>query len=127
MTGCRSRSTTAAMEGRNPFAIFVDSILGIDKNYSMKRNLSYTLNFKMKARSHEDLLRIYENPHVEYVMQLETAVPGMEDINYCEVVISTEKGKEELLNILDELNREFPGLVSADVRNNAEQLIGKYE
>lgn len=115
------------MEGRNPFAIFVDSILGIDKNYSMKRNLSYTLNFKMKARSHEDLLRIYENPHVEYVMQLETAVPGMEDINYCEVVISTEKGKEELLNILDELNREFPGLVSADVRNNAEQLIRKYE
>ena len=29
-------TTTAAMEGRNPLAIFVDSILGTDKNYSMK-------------------------------------------------------------------------------------------
>lgn len=29
-------TTTAAKEGRNPLAIFVDSILGTDKNYSMK-------------------------------------------------------------------------------------------
>ena len=29
-------TTTAAKEGRNPRAIFVDSILGTDKNYSMK-------------------------------------------------------------------------------------------
>ena len=43
-------TTTAAMEGRNPLSIFVDSILGTDKNYSMKRNLKYVLNFKMKAR-----------------------------------------------------------------------------
>ena len=39
-------TTTAAMEGRNPLSIFVDSILGTDKNYSMKRNLKYALNFR---------------------------------------------------------------------------------
>ena len=33
-------TTTAAMEGRNPLAIFVDSILGTDKNYSMKPSVS---------------------------------------------------------------------------------------
>ena len=49
-------TTTAAMEGRNPLSIFVDSILGTDKNYSMKRNLKYALNFKMKARSQESFL-----------------------------------------------------------------------
>ena len=54
-------TTTAAMEGRNPLSIFVDSILGTDKNYSIKRNLKYALNFKMKARSQEDLIRLYGN------------------------------------------------------------------
>lgn len=49
-------TTTAAMEGRNPLVIFVDSILGTDKNYSMKRNLKYALNFKMKARTQEESL-----------------------------------------------------------------------
>ena len=39
-------TTTAAMEGRNPLSIFVDSILGTDKNYSMKRNLKYALNLR---------------------------------------------------------------------------------
>ena len=120
-------TTTAAMEGRNPLAIFVDSILGTDKNYSMKRNLKYALNFKMKARIQEELVRLYENPHVDYIMQLETTVTGMEKINYCEVVISTDQGKEDILNVLNELGEEFPGLVSDEVKANAGTLIQKYE
>ena len=120
-------TTTAAMEGRNPLSIFVDSILGTDKNYSMKRNLKYALNFKMKARSQEDLIRLYENPHVDYIMQLETSVAGMEKINYCEVVISTDQEKEDILNILNELEEEFPGLVSDDVKANAGELVAKYQ
>lgn len=120
-------TTTAAMEGRNPLSIFVDSILGTDKNYSMKRNLKYALNFKMKARSQEDLIRLYGNPHVDYIMQLETSVAGMEKINYCEVVISTDQEKEDILNILNELEEEFPGLVSNDVKANAGELVAKYQ
>ena len=120
-------TTTAAMEGRNPLSIFVDSILGTDKNYSMKRNLKYALNFKMKARSQEDLIRLYENPHVDYIMQLETAVAGMEKINYCEVVISTDQGKENILNILNELGEEFPGFVSDEVKANTGELVAKYQ
>ena len=118
-------TTTAAMEGRNPLSIFVDSILGTDKNYSMKRNLKYALNFKMKARSQEDLIRLYGNPHVDYIMQLETSVAGMEKINYCEVVISTDQEKEDILNILNELEEEFPGLVSDDVKATAQDAIDK--
>ena len=120
-------TTTAAMEGRNPLSIFVDSILGTDKNYSMKRNLKYALNFKMKARSQEDLIRLYGNPHVDYIMQLETSVAGMEKINYCEVVISTDQEKEDILNILNELEEEFPGLVSDNVKANAGELVAKYQ
>ena len=120
-------TTTAAMEGRNPLSIFVDSILGTDKNYSMKRNLKYALNFKMKARSQEDLIRLYGNPHVDYIMQLETSVAGMEKINYCEVVISTDQEKEDIMNILNELEEEFPGLVSDDVKANAGELVAKYQ
>ena len=120
-------TTTAAMEGRNPLSIFVDSILGTDKNYSMKRNLKYALNFKMKARSQEDLIRLYGNPHVDYIMQLETSVAGMEKINYCEVVISTDQEKGDILNILNELEEEFPGLVSDDVKANAGELVAKYQ
>lgn len=120
-------TTTAAMEGRNPLSIFVDSILGTDKNYSMKRNLKYALNFKMKARSQEELIRLYGNPHVDYIMQLETSVAGMEKINYCEVVISTDQEKEDILNILNELEEEFPGLVSDDVKANAGELVAKYQ
>ena len=118
-------TTTAAMEGRNPLSVFVDSILGTDKNYSMKRNLKYVLNFKMKARSQEGLIRLYGNPHVDYIMQLETSVAGMEKINYCEVVISTDQEKEDILNILNELEEEFPGLVSDDVKANAGELVAK--
>ena len=118
-------TTTAAMEGRNPLSIFVDSILGTDKNYSMKRNLKYALNFKMKARSQEDLIRLYGNPHVDYIMQLETSVAGMEKINYCEVVISTDQEKEDIMNILNELEEEFPGLVSDDVKATAQDAIDK--
>ena len=118
-------TTTAAMEGRNPLSIFVDSILGTDKNYSMKRNLKYALNFKMKARSQEELIRLYGNPHVDYIMQLETSVAGMEKINYCEVVISTDQEKEDILNILNELEEEFPGLVSDDVKATAQDAIDK--
>ena len=118
-------TTTAAMEGRNPLSDFVDSILGTDKNYSMKRNLKYVLNFKMKARSQEELIRLYGNPHVDYIMQLETSVAGMEKINYCEVVISTDQEKEDILNILNELEEEFPGLVSDDVKANAGELVAK--
>ena len=55
----------------------------------------------MKARSQEDLIRLYGNPHVDYIMQLETSVAGMEKINYCEVVISTGQEKEDILNILE--------------------------
>ena len=120
-------TTTAAMEGRNPLTRFVDSILGTDKNYSMKRNLKYVLNFKMKARSQEELIRLYGNPHVDYIMQLETSVAGMEKINYCEVVISTDQEKEDILNILNELEEEFPGLVSDDVKANAGELVAKYQ
>ena len=120
-------TTTAAMEGRNPLSNFVDSILGTDKNYSMKRNLKYALNFKMKARSQEDLIRLYGNPHVDYIMQLETSVAGMEKINYCEVVISTDQEKEDIMNILNELEEEFPGLVSDDVKANAGELVAKYQ
>lgn len=120
-------TTTAAMEGRNPFAIFVDSILGIDKNYSMKRNLNYALNFKMKVRDQEELIRLYENPHVDYVMQLQTSIAGMENLDYCEVVIHTDGEKEELLSIMDELEKEFPGLVSETVKANAAELIRKYQ
>lgn len=119
-------TTTAAMEGRSPFSIFVDSILGTDKNYSMKRNLNYALNFKMKVRSQEELVRLYADPHVDYVMQLETSVAGMEKLDYCEVVISTGGEKEELLNILEALDRDFPGLVTETVKANAAELIGKY-
>lgn len=118
-------TTTAAMEGRNPLSVFVDSILGTDKNYSMKRNLKYVLNFKMKAKSREELIRLYGNPHVDYIMQLETSVAGMEKINYCEVVISTDQEKEDILNILNELEEEFPGLVSDDVKANAGELVAK--
>ena len=120
-------AATAAMEGRNRLSIFVDSILGTDKNYSMKRNLKYALNFKMKARSQEDLIRLYGNPHVDYIMQLETSVAGMEKINYCEVVISTDQEKEDIMNILNELEEEFPGLVSDDVKANAGELVAKYQ
>ena len=120
-------TTTAAMEGRNPLSIFVDSILGTDKNYSMKRNLKYALNFKMKARSQEDLIRLYGNPHVDYIMQLETSVAGMEKINYCEVVISTDQEKEDIMNILNELEEEFPGLVSDNVTANVGELVAKYQ
>ena len=120
-------TTTAAMEGRNPLSIFVDSILGTDKNYSMKRNLKYALNFKMKARSQEDLIRLYGNPQVDYIMQLETSVAGMEKINYCEVVISTDQEKEDIMNILNELEEEFPGLVSDDVKANTGELVAKYQ
>ena len=125
--GLGMTTTTAAMEGRNPLSIFVDSILGTDKNYSMKRNLKYVLNFKMKARSQEELIRLYGNPHVDYIMQLETSVAGMEKINYCEVVISTDQEKEDILNILNELEEEFPGLVSDDVKANAGELVAKYQ
>ena len=123
----RNDNNNGCMEGRNPLSIFVDSILGTDKNYSMKRNLKYALNFKMKARSQEDLIRLYGNPHVDYIMQLETSVAGMEKINYCEVVISTGQEKEDILNILNELEEEFPGLVSDDVKANAGELVAKYQ
>lgn len=120
-------TTTAAMEGRSPFSIFVDSILGTDKNYNMKRNLNYALNFKMKVRTQEELIRLYANPHVDYVMQLETAVSGMEKLDYCEVVIHTEHEKDELLRILEDIDEEFPGLVSKTVKANAAELIEKYQ
>ena len=93
----------------------------------MKRNLKYALNFKMKAKSQEDLIRLYGNPHVDYIMQLETSVAGMEKINYCEVVISTGQEKEDILNILNELEEEFPGLVSDDVKATAGELVAKYQ
>lgn len=78
----------------------------------------------MKARSKEDLIRLYGNPYVDYIMQLETSVAGMEKINYCEVVISTGQEKEDILN---ELEEEFPGLVSDDVKANAGELVAKYQ
>lgn len=44
-------------------------------------------------------------------------------INYCEVVIGTGQEKEDILNILNELEEEFPGLVSDDVKANAGELV----
>ena len=58
---------------------------------------------------------------------LETSVAGMEKINYCEVVISTDQEKEDIMNILNELEEEFPGLVSDDVKANAGELVAKYQ
>lgn len=60
-------------------------------------------------------------------MQLETSVAGMEKINYCEVVISTDQEKEDIMNILNELEEEFPGLVSDDVKANVGELVAKYQ
>ena len=50
-----------------------------------------------------------------------------EKINYCEVVISTDQEKEDIMNILNELEEEFPGLVSDDVKANAGELVAKYQ
>ena len=55
------------------------------------------------------------------------SMAGMEKINYCEVVISTDQEKEDIMNILNELEEEFPGLVSYDVKANAGELVAKYQ
>ena len=40
---------------------------------------------------------------------------------------STDQEKEDILNILNELEEEFPGLVSDDVKANAGELVAKYQ
>ena len=41
--------------------------------------------------------------------------------------ISTDQEKEDIMNILNELEEEFPGLVSDDVKANAGELVAKYQ
>ena len=49
------------------------------------------------------------------------------DVYKRQVVISTDQEKEDIMNILNELEEEFPGLVSDDVKANAGELVAKYQ
>lgn len=115
---------TAAMEGRNPYAIFVDSVLGLDKNYSMPRNLNHVSSFITKALPEEVMDKLYQNPNVAHLQRMDVEVPGVGKMSNCLVIVSTDKGKEDILVVLKELNKEFPGLVSEKVIEKAEKMIG---
>lgn len=116
---------TAAMEGRSPYAIFVDTLLGLDKNYSLSRNLKYVLNFKTKAMPEETMDKLYQNPHVDYIERLDADIIGIGKVSNCIVQVSTEKEKEDLINVLTGLNEEFPGLVPDGAMEKARAMVSR--
>ena len=114
---------TAAMEGRNPYAIFADSVLGLDKNYSMPRNLKHVINFITKAMPEDMMDKLYQNPNIAYLLRLDAEFQGVGKMSNCLVVVSTDKEKEDILVALEELNKEYPGLVSEKVIEKAKKMI----
>lgn len=114
---------TAAMEGRNPYAIFVDSILGLDKNYSMSRNLKHVIHFITKALPEEMMDKLYQNPNIAYLQRVDAEYAGIGKMSNCVVIVSTDKGKEDIPAVLEELNKEFPELVSEKVMEKTKKII----
>ncbi|HBU12425.1 MAG TPA: hypothetical protein DEB31_06775 [Clostridiales bacterium] len=114
-------TTAAAAEERSPFSIFIESAVGGAVDYSKRGNLKYTLNFKIPALPDEELERLYNFPHVKYVMKSVSSYPGNE-MQYCEVVMGGYDTKEELLDGLKALKEAYPDIVSPLVVKNAEAL-----
>lgn len=117
---------TAAMEGRSPYAIFVDSILGTDKNYSLPRNLRQVITFSAKPMPEDAMEKLSKDPHVDLITKLEGEYKGVGKVANCLVVISAENGKEKLDEVLERLNKEVPGFASDQVLEKAKKMIKAY-
>ena len=105
-------AVTAAMEGRNPLDIYAESALIGEKDYSEWENLKYVLFFKVSATDDETLEKLAERKHVKSIMAT----------TYTDVVIGGFDTKEDMLKELDEINAEFPGIISETAIKNAHQL-----
>lgn len=113
-------TTAAAAEGRNPLAIYAESAIGSEVDYSKWENLKYTLNFKIPATDDEILEKLNERDHVKFEMVVKAG-----ELQYCEVVLGGFDTKEEMLAELTAIKDEFPGLVSDIVVKNAHSLAEK--
>lgn len=113
-------TTVAAAEDRNPFAIYAESALESEKDYSKWENLKYTLNFKISETDDETLEKLNAHEHVKFIMVTKSSY-----ISYCEVVLSGFDTKEDMLAELDAIKAEFPELVSDIVVKNARTLAAE--
>ena len=118
-------TTAAAAEGKRPYAIFMDTVLGTDKNYSLKNNVKYVMNFKIPGMSDEELECLGSIPFVIDVMQIKANIPGV-DVFYSEVVFGGTDDPQELLKQFNQIDEQFPGIISPNTRNNVKMLIEKY-
>jgi carbamoylphosphate synthase large subunit len=119
-------TTAAAAEGRYAFEIFLESVLGNDKNYSKPMNVKYVMNFKIPGLSDEDLDRLGKLPFVKNVMQFHMNIPGRPEVFYSEIVYGGAATKEELWEEFCEIDRQFPNIISESTKKNAKTLIEKY-
>jgi biotin carboxylase len=118
-------TTTAAMQGRQPLAVFVESALGSKKDYNKIENLKYVVSFKIPALEDEELAELYEHPYVHYVVKDIIAPPGGGVLKYCELVFGGYDTKEELIAELKAFRDKYPDVISKMVVENAEKLAGE--
>ncbi len=114
-------TTSAAMEGRSAFSVFIESAVGSAVDYSKLENLKYTLNFKTSNLNGELMCKLGERPCVKAIVMSTGKMEGQELV-YCEIVIGGFDTKDALLSGLDELKADFPGVVSDAVVENARKL-----
>lgn len=119
-------TTAAAAEERCAFSIFVDSVLGIDKNYSKPCNVRYVMNFKVPGLTDEQLDTISKLPFVKNVMQFHMNVPGRPEVFISEIIIGGVDTTKELWDRFSEIDQMYPGLIPQSTKNNARTLLDNY-
>ncbi len=119
-------TTTAASEGRMPYEVFADTVLGSSRDYSKWENLKYAVNFKIPEAEEKRLQEMYTHPGVKYIMSSTTQRPNQPKSTFAEVVFGGFDTKEELMNGLQELREKFPDVVSETVYQSFVELSKKY-
>ena len=118
-----SSTVMAAMEGRSIFTMFAESGLGIGKDYSDPANLCYVLNFKSPDIDEETIRKMLADyPCIKSLSKVHLPVSETESNDYCEIVIGGFSTKEELMDTLLDIEKNYKGTVSASVVENVRKI-----
>ena len=118
-----SSTVMAAMENRSIFTMFAESGLGIGKDYSDPANLCYVLNFKSPDMDEETRRKMLaEYPCIKSLSKIHLPVSETESKDYCEIVIGGFATKDELMDTLLDIEKNFKGTVSDSVIENVKKI-----
>lgn len=114
---------TSCIEGRNPYAVYLEQYTGSKRDYTDPDNLKIACNFKMSGGSEEMLEKLSKEDQVDSVIHYEVVRSDNNKFFFNDVIIGGFDSFEEMAERLADLQKAFPEEISPDIAVAVKQLL----